>query len=572
LTDPQLAEAQRSDNEWLVRTARLLLHERSAHNAHATDDVRALLASGNPLHVTRGLWTLAACDQIAPHDLANSLHHTEEEVRAVAVRLLADRIDPRATAKDAPAELAPLRELAAHENSARVRLALAAALQRIPVVHRAALGETLLRPDLPVDQNLALALWYGIEGIAERAEGKEQLAAFALRTSVPLLRQFATRRLAEESDLTVLDTLLAQAALPATNLAGAARSDLITGMQQGFRGRARIAKPPHWDPFAALLDPANAAVRALAALFGDGRAIEEIRRTALDNDLDYPTRRAALETLIEMHDGDLRATCEKLVAVRELAPVAARGLARFDDPKIAELLLQRYFNCWEHDRPAIIAALTARPVFAHLLLDSVKAGSLPRNEISVAQARQIRNLKDPQIDTKLSEVWGTISESSEAKRQAIEKWKRALTTDRLRSANAAAGRTIFNRSCATCHRLFGEGTDFGPDLTGSDRRNLSYLLENIVDPNATVPTDARMWIARLKDGRVFTGLPGPANDQSVTLRALGGVKEVIARGDLAGLEQLPQSIMPEGLLEAMDEKSVADLIAYLMSPSQVAGE
>ena len=163
----------------------------------------------------------------------------------------------------------------------------------------------------------------------------------------------------------------------------------------------------------------------------------------------------------------------------------------------------------------------------------------------MAQARQIRNLKDPEIDRKLAKVWGTISESSEAKRASIEKWKSVLTSERLARASATAGRTVFNRSCATCHRLFGEGTNFGPDLTGSDRRNLAYLLENVVDPNATVPVDARMMIARLKDGRVLTGLSGASTDRNITIRAPSGVQEVVDRAEIAALEQLPQSIMKE---------------------------
>jgi putative heme-binding domain-containing protein len=58
----------------------------------------------------------------------------------------------------------------------------------------------------------------------------------------------------------------------------------------------------------------------------------------------------------------------------------------------------------------------------------------------------------------------------------------------------------------------------------------------------------------------------------VTIRAVGGGKEVVERAQIAGIEQLPQSIMPEGLLDAMDEQSVADLMTYLMSPSQVSAE
>jgi putative membrane-bound dehydrogenase-like protein len=571
-TDGKLIAGHDSKNEWIVRTARRLLQERSAQSPNVADELRASLSSADALRATRALWTLAACDRVTMDDLAKTSRHSDENVRAVTVRLLAERLGSPAFAKGtSPPEVAALRNLAAKEESPRVRLALAAALQRVPLPDRAGVADPLLRSERPTDRNLALALWYGIEAIAHNAKGQSDLAALAVHASVPLVRQLATRRLAEENDLSALDSLLAQAAA-SDHLSDGARTDLLAGMQQGFRGRARVVQPPHWSQFAVPLDPVNPDVRALAALFGDGRAVADIRRIALDNGTDYGARRAALETLIEMQDAELRKTCAKLIDVRELAAVAVRGLATFNDPEIAELLLQRYFNLWEHDRPAVIAALASRPVFAHALLDRIKAGKLPRSEVSVTQARQIRNLHDPEINRQLAEVWGTVSESNEAKRASIDKWKKTLTSERLASARAGVGRGIFNRTCATCHRLFGEGTEFGPDLTGSDRRNLAYLLENIVDPNATVPIDARMLIARMKDGRVLTGLPGPATDRNVTIRAVGGGKEVVERAQIAGIEQLPQSIMPEGLLDAMDEQSVADLMTYLMSPSQVSAE
>jgi putative heme-binding domain-containing protein len=122
--------------------------------------------------------------------------------------------------------------------------------------------------------------------------------------------------------------------------------------------------------------------------------------------------------------------------------------------------------------------------------------------------------------------------------------------------------------CATCHRLYGEGGQLGPDLTGSARDNLTYLLENIVDPNAIIPVDAHVSVITLQDGRVLTGLIGATTDSTVTVRGLTETRNV-ERRDIARMEELAQSLMPEGLLDALDEKQVRDLIAYLMSRQQV---
>ena len=50
------------------------------------------------------------------------------------------------------------------------------------------------------------------------------------------------------------------------------------------------------------------------------------------------------------------------------------------------------------------------------------------------------------------------------------------------------------------------GGKLGPDLTGSGRSKLDYLLENIVDPNSAVSSDYRMNVVQLKDGRVLSGM------------------------------------------------------------------
>ena len=51
------------------------------------------------------------------------------------------------------------------------------------------------------------------------------------------------------------------------------------------------------------------------------------------------------------------------------------------------------------------------------------------------------------------------------------------------------GRALFVKTCAQCHTLYGTGGKVGPDITGSNRPNLDYLLENILDPSAVIPND-----------------------------------------------------------------------------------
>src|SRR5262249_37662659 len=123
--------------------------------------------------------------------------------------------------------------------------------------------------------------------------------------------------------------------------------------------------------------------------------------------------------------------------------------------------------------------------------------------------------------------------------------------------------------CAVCHRLYGEGKSIGPDLTGSGRSNLDYLLENIVDPSAIVPADYRVSNVELKDDRSFTGIVVARNERTIELQ-MQHERLVIERADIQELRQGTLSLMPEGLLETLKQDEIRDLIGYLMSPRQAA--
>jgi putative heme-binding domain-containing protein len=424
----------------------------------------------------------------------------------------------------------------------------------------------------PTDINLALMLWYALEACDQPAKSgaRPHLIDIALHSQIPLIRKLSARRLAEAIDSNPGDVGALLQQMPDSP---AAAADILSGLLVGFQGRRSAPKPMLWDTVVAKLnrggnETVQRATRDLSVLFGDGRALNEVRTIALDGNADLPTRRAALQTLIDSRASDLRAICEKVIGTRELATIAARGLATFDDPTVGRLLVGRFGGVWEHDRPDLISVLVSRRSFAKALLDAVAAGAIPRQSISAFHARQIRSLNDPAITQRLGQLWGEVRETDAARREMIARLKTQLSSDALAKADQRAGRALFQQMCATCHRLYGEGGQLGPDLTGSARDNLTYLLENIVDPNAIIPVDAHVSVVTLRDGRILTGLIGATTESTVTVRGLTETRNV-ERRDIAKTEELAQSLMPEGLLDALDEKQVHDLIAYLMSRQQV---
>ena len=122
--------------------------------------------------------------------------------------------------------------------------------------------------------------------------------------------------------------------------------------------------------------------------------------------------------------------------------------------------------------------------------------------------------------------------------------------------------------CGACHIMYGEGGRIGPGLTGSNRHDLSYLLENIIDPGAVVSLDYRMSIFEIKDGRVMTGIVAAENDNTVTLQQMA--EETVVEKSLIKKRSVAEvSMMPEGLLQPFRDEQVRDLIAYLRHAGQV---
>ena len=130
------------------------------------------------------------------------------------------------------------------------------------------------------------------------------------------------------------------------------------------------------------------------------------------------------------------------------------------------------------------------------------------------------------------------------------------------------GRVLYEKTCAKCHRLFGSGGDIAPELTGSNRTNIDYLLENIIDPSALIPKGFEMTVVVLDDGRLLTGTITRKSPQTITLQTQED-KLVLDRRQIEKMRPSPASLMPESQIKDFSQQQVADLIGYLMGKTQV---
>jgi len=563
LSDAELVGLLEHRNDWFVRQALRNLQERAAAGRLAPEtasQLRQRLATPSPTpQLLRYLWALYVTDQADQQFLRQLLSHPNEYLRAWAVRLLVDR---------EPVEVATQQALcrcAEQESSPYVRLYLTSALQRLGIEDRPALAEPLLRRLEPDDHNLPLLMWYGIEPVV--AKFPETAIRWLTRTNSAKLRRFIVRRLA--ADWETHQSYLNRVLVLAAEKEGAFQAAVLQGLEEAIRGWQKVPPPSAWkDVQEKFLRATQADVRRaaqqLAVVFGDGRTRQELLRVVLDNQADSEARRAALRTLLQNPTDDLRPLLKRLLEDRSLAGLAAAGLAYWNEDDIPKRILQHYSRIRPEERSLAIQTLVSRRPWARLLLQAVAEGRLAAADISAYHARQIAAFADQELTQLLRRYWGEIQPNRQQVQQQLADWKRRLPPEQLARADLQRGHALFVKLCSNCHRLFGEGQTIGPDLTGSHRDNLDYLLENLLDPSGVVPADFRMSVVELKDGRVLTGVVVQQTER-VLLVQTQQERVPIDRQQVQAIQPTNQSLMPDNLLQGLSVEEVRDLLGYLMS-------
>ena len=143
-----------------------------------------------------------------------------------------------------------------------------------------------------------------------------------------------------------------------------------------------------------------------------------------------------------------------------------------------------------------------------------------------------------------------------------------------RNGNAGRGRTVFARpgvsnACATCHRVQGQGQWVGPDLsTIGTKYGKEELLRSILYPSAAIGYNYKSNVLALADGRVLTGLVVEEAPDRIVLKTADGKRLTVRPADVEDRKVTEVSLMPEGLAEAMTDRDLVDLLAFLATLKQ----
>jgi len=138
----------------------------------------------------------------------------------------------------------------------------------------------------------------------------------------------------------------------------------------------------------------------------------------------------------------------------------------------------------------------------------------------------------------------------------------------LRKADFKSGRNLFHAvGCAACHRFAGLGGDIGPDLTSvRNKYDVSYLLESILQPSEVISDQYSSKIVTLKDRKTLMGLVvEQGKELAVYPPSAEAEPTVVPKSEVRSIRPFPVSQMPGGMINALNESELRDLLAYLMS-------
>jgi putative membrane-bound dehydrogenase-like protein len=161
---------------------------------------------------------------------------------------------------------------------------------------------------------------------------------------------------------------------------------------------------------------------------------------------------------------------------------------------------------------------------------------------------------------------GTPGPRTQPRPDTIEAWHETLAT----GGDPVAGARVFYSpftACASCHQVQNRGGRIGPDLSNIGQSvSREQIIESILRPSEQFAPQWQAWFVELTDGDQHQGLQlDHKSGGDIELFTTDGVTRRFRAAEIASYGVLPNSLMPDGLEEAMTVSEFRDLVAFLKS-------
>src|SRR5262249_49230966 len=291
----------------------------------------------------------------------------------------------------------------------------------------------------------------------------------------------------------------------------------------------------------------------LGLRLGNKPALDKALKLIADEKGDRNTRLACLRILGEIDQPKavpILLGIVKKSPKAEMRTEALTALQRYPDAKIAAEVLSLYPSKLPEAggvRAAAHNLLASRAVWTLAFLKQVDAGKIKPHAVPLETVRKMQLHSSAEVKKLLAKHWGQVRPSTPREKQ--QEMLRVAKVVKAGKGDAVAGLKGDEATCAKCHKLFGKGGDGGPDLTGYERDNLMYWIENIVDPSAVIREEYQTFEVQTTDGRSLTGIIAARDKTTVTLKDQEGKTIRLERKRIEQLNASKLSLMPEGQLK-----------------------
>ncbi len=528
-------------NAWHRETAARLLCERQDHAAVAPLADLARSPKTGSLGKVHALYALAGLGRLKAEQVRLALEDAEPRVREHAIRL-AERVQ-----KNSPEVRQQLGALT-DDADAQVRHQLAFTLGELPAAEKVPALMRLLRRDSADRWMQAACLSSLHEGAGPVLVALLGDVAFRKDARLRPLFQALVAQLGQEKRPDDLRRIVeAINGLPATE--DALLLTLIRGLSEGLAKSGRRLDD--------VLD--TQAAQGVRQAFQ--KLLAGARTTAADARRKPKERAEAIQTLALAPFGEARDVLAALLDPREGREVHLAALAalnRFTDHAVAPLVLEAWPGLSPQTRAAAGEVLLARPERVDALLTAVEKGTFNPGELEPARIEFLRTHRGDKVRARALKLFANLK--SARRQEVVDAYMPALKLP----GDAARGKELFAKACATCHRAENVGHEIGPNLAAMQNRGPEAILLNVLDPSREVNPQYVTYVVATRDGRTLTGMIAAETATSITLKRAENQTDLLLRADIEELRGTGTSLMPDGLEKDLTPQGLADLIAYLL--------
>lgn len=334
---------------------------------------------------------------------------------------------------------------------------------------------------------------------------------------------------------------------------------------------ARIAaaadqQPLAWPATLTWTEPSPLNLRVLAVEAGinhppAGTALALARRLANDPAQPVHFRQLCVTLLARAPSPDDLGQLVHLLTPQtpaELQQTIVESLGKLASPEIPGLLLARWPEATQPLRRLIFQTLIANGEGTEAILGALERQQVAPGEMEPLWRIRMLRTSDAGRRERAAKILGPTAAGREA---VVDRYRRSLDL----VGDARRGETVFLRTCATCHRMRGQGGAVGPDLSAIASRPSSQLLEDILDPNRQASPDFIAYSLTTHAGDAYLGVIVAETEAGITLRQLDAREVVVERSQVKSLQSTARSLMPDGLEANLQPHDMADLLAFLRS-------